>query len=96
MRKRQFTAHAAALATALMFTTAPSFSASGNDPIGGIDIIINEDPGSHPIKPFSLDQDEFKTFNGLKDTAGLDLVLSTVSKRIDADDARHTSIKIQL
>jgi hypothetical protein len=87
MRKRKFTAHAAALCTALILTTTPSFSAGGNDPIEGIDIIIKKNPGSHPIKPFSLDQDEIKTFNGLKDTAGLNFVLSTVAKRIDADDA---------
>nr|WP_320135142.1 hypothetical protein [uncultured Amphritea sp.] len=84
--KRTLLLGAAAFGMSIMMA-APAMAIGGNDPIEGIDIIIKKDPGSHPIKPFSLDGREIKMLNGLKGADRPTFVLKTVAKHIGADGA---------
>ena len=52
--------------SAILAAPTQALAQGGNDPIGGIDIIILKDPGSQPIKPFGLAGGELKKYNLLK------------------------------
>ena len=43
-----------------------SFAIGGNDPIGGVDIIILKDPSSQPIADFSFSEIEMNQYNALR------------------------------
>jgi hypothetical protein len=90
LTKRSFITAATALAfSATLMTTVglrPAFAIGGDDPINGIDIIIKKNPGSQPIKPFSLTEREIKQLNVLKGADRPMFVLKTVAVRIDAGE----------
>jgi thiol-disulfide isomerase/thioredoxin len=51
---------------ASFISTQPAFAEGGEDPMPGIDIIIEKDPSVEPITHFSLDNQQIKQFNQLK------------------------------
>ena len=55
----------AAITLALIYSTA-AFAQGGNDPIGGIDIIVKEDPSLAPVMSVSFDKNQLKKLNSLK------------------------------
>ncbi|QCO55345.1 hypothetical protein EOK75_05880 [Pseudorhodobacter turbinis] len=83
--RRTFLLGAAAFGMSMMAGLSPALAIGGNDPIPGIDIIIKKDPGSQPIKPFSLNGGEIKMLNGLKGADRPAFVLKTVAKHIGED-----------
>jgi len=87
IERRSFITTAAAITASLMLASAPALAQGGNDPIEGIDIIIKKDPGSHPIKPFSLGAGQIKTLNQLKGADRPTFVLKSIAGRIDAGDS---------
>lgn len=84
--RRTFLLGAAAFGMSMMAGLSPALAIGGSDPIEGIDIIIKEDPGSKPIKPFSLNGGEIKMLNELKGADRPAFVLKTVAKRIGAGE----------
>lgn len=84
LTKRSLITAATALAFSATLGLSPAFAIGGDDPIEGIDIIVKEDPGSHPIKPFSLTGGEIKQLNALKGADRPTFVLKRVAGRIDA------------
>ncbi len=56
--KHTFLTAAAALTLSLAMGAAPASAQGGDDPIEGIDIIIRDLPGSRPIAPVSVGDDE--------------------------------------
>jgi hypothetical protein len=85
-KRRIFLLGAAALGMTLLAGISPAMAIGGDDPIEGIDIITKKNPGSRPIKPFSLDGDEIKMLNGLKGADRPTFVLKTIAKRIETGD----------
>lgn len=85
--KRTFLTSVVALVLSTTLLTAPAFAIGGDDPISGIDIIVKEDPGSRPIKEFSMNGREIKQLNALKGKARPTFVIKTIAKRIKAGDA---------
>ncbi|PCJ76726.1 MAG: hypothetical protein COA53_00435 [Rhodobacteraceae bacterium] len=66
MTKRQLLKTTVAAGFIAILGGIPAFAEGGNDPIGGIDIIVKEDPGSQRVVKFSLSGGEVKRFNALK------------------------------
>lgn len=85
-KRRTFLLGAAAFGMTLLAGISPAMAIGGDDPIEGIDIIIKKNPGSRPIKPFSLDGDEIKMLNGLKGADRPTFVLKTIANRIETGD----------
>ncbi|MEM5472974.1 hypothetical protein WNZ14_14670 [Hoeflea sp. AS60] len=82
--KRVFSA--AIIATTLMAAgTTAGFAQGGSDPIVGIDIIIKKDPGSQPIKPFSVGKSSMTRLNSLNGDDRAAYLMGLIAKRIDAD-----------
>lgn len=64
--KRQFLKSAAALGMVMTLGISPANAQGGDDPIGGIDIIVKKDPASRPVAEISFSGREVKQFNQLK------------------------------
>jgi hypothetical protein len=89
--KRKFIAVTTALTLTAIAGLSPALAAGGNDPIKGIDIIIKKDPGSQPIKPFSLGGSELEKLNAFQGTDRPRFVLKTIGTRLDAGKGFVTS-----
>jgi hypothetical protein len=85
--KRTFLLSAAAFGISMMAGLSPALAIGGDDPIPGIDIIIKKNPGSKPIKGYSLTGSDIKILNRLKGADRPAYVLKTVAKHIGAEDA---------
>jgi hypothetical protein len=85
LTKRSFITAATAIAFTATLGLSPALAIGGNDPIPGIDIIVKEDPGSRPIKPFSLTEREMKQLNSLKDADRPTFTLKLIAEHIGAD-----------
>lgn len=83
-RKRKFLAVTAALTLSAVAVLSPALAAGGNDPIGGIDIIILKDPSFQRIKPFSFEGSELEKLNTLQGADRSDFVLETIAAHMGA------------
>lgn len=87
MITRRTTVFAGLSALMLSLTTPlPVLAIGGDDPIGGIDIIIKKDPGSQPIKPFSLSEGQLEKLSGLKQKDGARFLSEIIAEHITKAD----------
>lgn len=80
-RRNMIIMGASALSLAAL-SALPANAIGGNDPIPGIDIIIKKNPGSRPIKPFSLSGGQLKKLNGLKGKDGAMYLAKIIAKHL--------------
>ncbi len=80
--KRKLLAIATFFAVATAAGISPALAAGGNDPIGGIDIIIKKNPSSQPITAVPVGGEQLAKLNALRDADRPLFVLETVAAQI--------------
>ena len=70
------------LSVLYLFACSSLYAIGGDDPIGGIDIIVKKDPSSRPVVSFSLNGQEIKKFNGLKMNDRVVFLSTVMAKKI--------------
>ncbi len=76
LTKRSFIAATLTLA----LTPLAAFAEGSDDPIPGIDIIIERDPSVVPVMEFSLNGDDIKQFNSLKGKARSEYLAKVITR----------------
>jgi hypothetical protein len=84
--KRRFLALATVASLSALAGLSPAWAAGGNDPIGGIDIIIKKNPGSYPIAAVPFGSDELAKLNALAGGERPSFVLQSVAAHTGEGD----------
>lgn len=84
--KRKFLTLTTALAFIAVTGLSPAWAAGGNDPIGGIDIIILKDPSSQPFAAVPFGDETLAKLNALSGADRPTFVLQTVAAHVGAGE----------